>query len=114
MRETGFTSLCHDWLVDSGATCHIVSDKLSGFRVVKKYDRTANLFNALGGLILVSGVVEREVHFWDVFLRLEEVLVADVGSSSPYMLGIAQSEDYRACECHIVQFLAERLRYLLR
>ena len=37
------------WLVDSGATCHIVSDRhLSGFRVVKKHDRTANLFNASG------------------------------------------------------------------
>ncbi|CAE7423530.1 unnamed protein product, partial [Symbiodinium sp. CCMP2592] len=68
------------WLVDSGATCHIVSDKhLSGFRVVKKYDRTANLFNASGGAIVVSGVVDLEVHFGDVFLRLEEVLVADVG-----------------------------------
>ena len=68
------------WLIDSGATCHIVSDKhLSGFRVVKKYDRTANLFNASGGSILVSGVVDLEVHFGDVFLRLEEVLVADVG-----------------------------------
>ena len=68
------------WLVDSGATIHIVSDKhLSGFRVVKKYDRTANLFNASAGSILVSGVVDLEVHFGDVFLRLEEVLVADVG-----------------------------------
>ena len=68
------------WLVDSGATCHIVSDRnLSGFRVVKKYDRTANLFNASGGSISVTGVVDLEVHFGDVFLRLEEVLVADVG-----------------------------------
>ena len=68
------------WLVDSGATCHIVSDRhLSGFRVVKKYDRTANLFNASGGSIAVTGVVDLEVHFGDVFLRLEEVLVADVG-----------------------------------
>ncbi|CAE7811928.1 unnamed protein product [Symbiodinium sp. CCMP2592] len=50
-----------------------------GFRVVKKYDRTANLFNASGGAIVVSGVVDLEVHFGDVFLRLEEVLVADVG-----------------------------------
>ncbi|CAE7672294.1 unnamed protein product [Symbiodinium sp. CCMP2592] len=49
------------------------------FRVVKKYDRTANLFNASGGAIVVSGVVDLEVHFGDVFLRLEEVLVADVG-----------------------------------
>ena len=68
------------WLVDSGATCHIVSDRhLSGFRVVKKHDRTANLFNASGGSISVAGVVDLEVHFGDVFLRLEEVLVADVG-----------------------------------
>ena len=68
------------WLVDSGATCHIVSDRhLSGFRVVKKHDRTANLFNASGGSISVTGVVDLEVHFGDVFLRLEEVLVADVG-----------------------------------
>ncbi|CAE7265621.1 unnamed protein product [Symbiodinium sp. CCMP2592] len=49
------------------------------FRVVKKYDRTANLFNASGGAIVVSGVVDLEVYFGDVFLRLEEVLVADVG-----------------------------------
>ena len=68
------------WLVDSGATCHIVSDRhLSGFRVVKKHDRTANLFNASGGSISVTGVVDLEVHFGNVFLRLEEVLVADVG-----------------------------------
>ena len=68
------------WLVDSGATCHIVSDRhLSGFRVVKKHDRTANLFNASGGSISLAGVVDLEVHFGDVFLRLEEVLVADVG-----------------------------------
>ena len=68
------------WLVDSGATCHIVSTQhLSGFRVVKKHERTANLFNASGGSIVVSGVVDPEVHFGDVFLRLEEVLVAEVG-----------------------------------
>ena len=68
------------WLVDSGATCHIVSTQhLSGFRVVKKHERTANLFNASGGSIVVSGVVDLEVHFGDVFLRLEEVLVAEVG-----------------------------------
>ena len=68
------------WLVDSGATSHIVSDRhLSGFRVVEKHDRTANLFNASGGSISVAGVVDLEVHFGDVFLRLEEVLVADVG-----------------------------------
>ena len=47
------------WLVDSGATCHIVSTQhLSGFRVVKKHERTANLFNASGGSIVVSGVVD--------------------------------------------------------
>ena len=52
------------WLVDSGATCHIVSTQhLSGFRVVKKHERTANLFNASGGSIVVSGVVDLEVHF---------------------------------------------------
>ena len=52
------------WLVDSGATCHIVSAQhLSGFRVVKKHERTANLFNASGGSIVVSGVVDLEVHF---------------------------------------------------
>ena len=70
------------WLVDSGATCHIVSTQhLSGFRVVKKHERTANLFNASGGSIVVSGVVDIEVHFGDVFLRLEEVLVAEVDFS---------------------------------
>ena len=47
--------------------------------MVKKHERTANLFNASGGSIVVSGVVDLEVHFGDVFLRLEEVLVAEVG-----------------------------------
>ena len=80
------------WLVDSGATCHIVSTQhLSGFRVVKKHERTANLFNASGGSIVVSGVVDLEVHFGDVFLRLEEVLVAEVGFNVISPWGI---EDY--------------------
>ena len=50
----------------------------SGFRVVK-HERTANLFNASDGSIVVSEVVDLEVHFGDVFLRLEEILVAKMG-----------------------------------
>ena len=49
-----------------GATCHIASTQhLSGFRVVKKHERSANLFNASGGPIVVSGVVDLKVHFGD-------------------------------------------------
>ena len=36
---------------------------------MKKHERTAHLFNASGGLIVVSEVVDLEVHFGDVFLR---------------------------------------------
>ena len=55
-------------LVDSGATCHIVSTQhLSGFRVVKKHERTANLFNASGGSIVVSGVVDPRGSLWGCF-----------------------------------------------
>ena len=67
------------WLVDSGATCHVVSSEhLSGFRVVKKHEREVTLYNASGGKIPVSGVVDLEVVFGDCSLLLTEVLVAEV------------------------------------
>ena len=65
------------WLVDSGATCHIVSSlHLSSFRVLKRHNRTVTLLNASGGEIVVHDVVDIEVHFDK--LHLEDVLVADV------------------------------------
>ena len=67
------------WLVDSGATCHVVSSEhLSGFRVVKNHEREVTLYNASGGKIPVSGVVDLEVVFGDCSLLLTEVLVAEV------------------------------------
>ena len=67
------------WLVDSGATCHIVSSlHLSSFRVLKRHNRTVTLLNASGGEIVVHEVVDIEVHFDKLRLRLEDVLVADV------------------------------------
>ena len=67
------------WLVDSGATCHVVSSEhLSGFRVVKTHEREVTLYNASGGKIPVSGVVDLEVVFGDCSLLLTEVLVAEV------------------------------------
>ena len=77
------SSLCVEgrdvWLVDSGATCHMVSSShISGFRVTKYHDRNVTLYNASGGTINVSSVVDLEVRFGDVPLTLEEVLVADV------------------------------------
>ena len=47
--------------------------------MVKTHDKAASLFNASGGSIDVSSVVDIEVYFGDVLLRLGEVLVADVG-----------------------------------
>ena len=67
------------WLVDSGATCHVVSSEhLSGFRVVRKHEREVTLYNASGGKIPVSDVVDLEVVFGDCSLLLTEVLVAEV------------------------------------
>ena len=68
------------WLVDSGATCHIIAtDFLGGFRVVKRRERPVTLYNASGGEIKVHGIVDIEFHFGNLCLVLEEVLVADVG-----------------------------------
>ena len=67
------------WLVDSGATCHVVSSEhLSGFRVVKSHEREVTLYNASGGKIPVSDVVDLEVVFGNCSLLLTEVLVAEV------------------------------------
>ena len=64
------------WLVDSGATCHIVSSlHLSSFRVLKRHNRTVTLLNASGGEIAARDVVDIEVHFDKFRLHLEDVLV---------------------------------------
>ena len=65
------------WLVDSGATCHIVSSlHLSSFRVLKRRNRTVTLLNASGGEIVVHDVVDIDVHFDKLRLHLQNVFVA--------------------------------------
>ena len=76
------------WLLDSGATCHIVSASfLSRFRILKKRNRTVTLLNASGGEIVVYDIVDIEVHLGTLLLSLEEVLVADVAFNvlSPWL-----------------------------
>ena len=46
--------------------------------MVKKHEREVTLYNASGGKIPVSGVVDLEVVFGDCSLLLTEVLVAEV------------------------------------
>ena len=80
--------------------------------MVKKHKRTANLFNASSGSIVVSDL---EVHFGNVFLRLEEVLVAKVGFNNFFLDGFqerlevscerwikvvqGEQEEHQACGC---------------
>ena len=67
------------WLVDSGATCHVVSREfLSSFRVVKQHDQKPVLYNASSDEIPVHGLVDLEVQFGNLNLVLEGVVVADV------------------------------------
>ncbi|CAE7695720.1 unnamed protein product [Symbiodinium pilosum] len=94
------------WLVDSGATCHIIAtDFLGGFRVVKRRERPVTLYNASGGEIKVHGIVDIEFHFGNLCLVLEEVLVADVGFNAispwaaaekgiPFSVGDCAAEKY--------------------
>ena len=88
------------WLVDSGATCHIVSaDHLSGFRVCKYHDRTVTLYSASGDIINVSNVVDLEVRFGDVSLTLEDVLVAEV----PFNVVSPWSASERGWKTHLAR-----------
>ena len=67
------------WLVDSGATCHVVSREfLSSFRVVKQHDQKPVLYNASSDEIPVHDLVDLEVQFGNLNLVLEGVVVADV------------------------------------
>ena len=62
------------WLVDSGATCHVVAREfLSSFRVVKQHSRKPVLYNASSDEIPVHGLVDLEVQFGNLNLVLEEV-----------------------------------------
>ena len=63
-------------MVGRFGTCHIVSSlHLSGFRVLKRHDRTVTLLNASGSEIVVHEVVDIEVHFDKLRLHLEDVLL---------------------------------------
>ena len=67
------------WLVDSGATCHVVAREfLSSFRVVKQHSQKPVLYNASSDEIPVHGLVDLEIQFGVLNIVLEEVVVADV------------------------------------
>ena len=86
------------WLVDSGATCHVVSyEFLSSFRVLREHSQKPVLYNASNVEINVRGVVDLEVQFGNLNLTLEQVVVADVAFNaiSPY------SAAMRGWRCHL-------------
>ena len=52
------------WLVDSGATCHVVAREfLSSFRVVKQHSQKPVLYNAPSDEVPVHGLVDLEIQF---------------------------------------------------
>ena len=95
---------CLEWLVDSGATSHILAERnLQFFEVVKEYEGVVDLKAANGEKILVSRVVELAVYMacfpgndehWTVSKRkfqrvvLTHVIVASIDFNvlSPYVL----------------------------
>ena len=86
------------WLVDSGATCHVVSyEFLSSFRVLREHSQKPVLYNASNVEINVRGLVDLEVQFGNLNLTLEQVVVADVAFNaiSPY------SAAMRGWRCHL-------------
>ena len=67
------------WLVDSGATCHVLAASYaSSFRIVENYGVSPKLFNASCDEIAVEGLVEIELSFQGLEITLQEVIVAHV------------------------------------
>ena len=86
------------WLVDSGATCQVVSyEFLISFRVLREHSQKPVLYNASNVEINVCGVVDLEVQFGNLNLTLEQVVVANVAFNaiSPYLAAM------RGWRCHL-------------
>ena len=67
------------WLVDSGATCHVLAASYaSSFRIVKNHGVSLKLFNASSDEIAVEGLVDIELSFQGLEITLQEVIVAHV------------------------------------
>ena len=67
------------WLVDSGATCHVLAASYaSSFRIVRNHELSPKLFNASSDEIAVEGLVDIELSFHGLEITLQEVIVAHV------------------------------------
>ena len=67
------------WLVDSGATCHVLAASYaSSFRIVRNHGVSPKLFNASSDEIAVEGLVDIELSFHGLEITLQEVIVAHV------------------------------------
>ena len=67
------------WLVDSGATCHVLAASYAiSFRIVKNHGVSPKLFNASSDQIAVEGLVDIELSFQGLEITLQEVIVAHV------------------------------------
>ena len=67
------------WLVDSGATCHVLAASYtSSFRIVKNHGVSPKKDNASSDEIAVEGLVDIELSFQGLEITLQEVIVAHV------------------------------------
>ena len=67
------------WLVDSGATCHVLAASYaSSFRIARNHGVSPKLFNASSDEIAVEGLVDIELSFHGLEITLQEVIVAHV------------------------------------
>ena len=70
---------CFTWLVDSGATCHIVASRfLECYRVVRRHQGTTTLTGANGMPIPVQGICDLEVRVGKEKISLGSVVIADI------------------------------------
>ena len=70
---------CFTWLVDSGATCHIVASRfLECYRVLRKHQGTTTLTGANGMPIPVQGICDLEVRIGKEKISLGSVVIADI------------------------------------
>ena len=70
---------CFTWLVDSGATCHIVASRfLECYRVLRKHQGTTTLTGANGMPIAVQGICDLEVRIGKEKISLGSVVIADI------------------------------------
>ena len=67
------------WLVDSGATCHVLAASYaSSFRIARNHGVSPKLFNASSDEIAVKRLVDIELSFHGLEITLQEVIVAHV------------------------------------